>query len=248
MFPNLHVFSFIVPLYPLCVAAGFLIGTVIVMYLGKKLEISENKSFILMCFVEIGVILGGKILFLVVNIHNLARIFENLGFLAVFTKTGFVFFGGVFGGIIAVLAFSKIYKFLFREILSLVLSVAPLIHAIGRIGCLCAGCCYGIEWARQTAIFIHNAYRFPIQLLEALLNLILFFILQVFFIQKKEFIIPLYFGGYGIIRFFCEFFRGDMQREFIGVLSVSSWISIVCILLCILEFFCIRKLRYTCNE
>ncbi len=231
MFPNLCVLNIIIPLYSVCIATGFLFGTLIVMHLGKKFGISENKILILMCFAEIGVIIGGKILFLLINIHNLTWIFEKFGFFAIFTKTGFVFYGGLFGGVIAVLSFSKIYKISVYENLSLVLSVTPLIHAFGRIGCLFAGCCYGIEWTRWSAIFLHDAYRFPVQLLEAALNLVLFYLLQIFFTRKKEIVISLYIGGYGMIRFFCEFFRGDEGRGFIGSLSVSAWISIMFIVM-----------------
>ena len=231
MFPEIHFFNLIIPMYPLCVATGFLVGTAVLYLFAYKCDFPEKLVFPLMCFIELAVILGGKILFLLINIHNLTKIFEKFGFIAIFTKTGFVFYGGLFGGFIAVLVFSKIYKISLNEILPLVISVTPLIHAFGRIGCLFAGCCYGIEWTRWSAIFLHNAYRFPVQLLEAALNLVLFYLLQIFFARKKEIVISLYIGGYGMIRFFCEFFRGDEGRGFIGSLSVSAWISIMFIVM-----------------
>lgn len=241
MFPNLNISNLLIPLYPLCVATGFLFGSFIIMQLGKKLGISENQSFVLMLFVEIGVIFGGKIFFLLINMRHLPKIIEKYGFIAIFTKTGFIFFGGLFGGILAILIYSKIYNVSFRELLTLVLSTTPFIHAIGRIGCFCAGCCYGIEYDGIGSIFMHEAERFPVQLLEANLDFILFIVLLVFFVLRKKLVIPMYFAGYGIIRFLCELFRGDISRGFIGCLSISSWISIFCLLFSVFEFFQIRK-------
>ena len=71
---------------------------------------------------------------------------------------------------------------------------------------------------------MNNVRRFPVQLLEAFLLLLLFIILQYLFFTKRKFIIGVYFFSYGIIRFVCEFLRGDLTRGYIGLLSISSWI------------------------
>ena len=229
MFPELCIFGLIIPMYPLCVATGFLVGTSILYYDFYKLQIYEKYIFPLMCFVEAGVIIGGKLLFLLVNIQNLQKYIHKLGFYGFFTKTGYVFYGGLFGGVFAIWLFSKIYKKFFSELLMYVLGVTPLIHAFGRIGCFCSGCCYGIKYNGFLNVYMNNVRRFPVQLLEASLLLLLFFILQHLILRKRRSVIEVYFLGYGIIRFICEFLRGDVARGFLGALSISSWISLLCI-------------------
>ncbi|WP_296325556.1 prolipoprotein diacylglyceryl transferase family protein [Treponema sp. UBA3813] len=241
MFPEIHFFNLIIPMYPLCVATGFLIGTAVLYLFAYKCDFPEKLVFPLMCFIELAVILGGKILFLLINIHNLTKIFEKFGFIAIFTKTGFVFYGGLFGGFIAVLVFSKIYKISLNEILPLVISVTPLIHAFGRIGCLFVGCCYGIEYDGFCSVRLHGVNRFPVQLLESTMLLVLFVVLQVFLYKSRNRVPFAYFLGYGTLRFFCEFLRGDESRGFIGQFSVSAWISliifVVTFIACFVTFF-----------
>ncbi len=242
MFPSMHIFHLVIPMYPLCIATGFLIGTFIAIKLGKKIAISERLVFLLMCWVEVGVLIGGKIMFLLVNFRNLEKVFKAFGFLGIFTKTGFVFYGGLIGGIVAVFFVSEIKKKSFEDNLSLVIVVAPLIHSFGRLGCFCSGCCYGKEWHGMISVFMHGAERFPVQLMESVANLILFAILIVVFLRSqnnREKVIPIYLIGYGGIRIVTESFRGDVSRGYIGFLSVSSWISIFCILAGL--FFILKK-------
>lgn len=232
MQPDICLLNLCIPLYPFCVATGFLIGTIVATFLGKKNNISENQVFVLICFVEVGVIIGGKILFLLVNINNIHKIIEAFGFIALFTKTGFVFYGGLIGGLLLFFIGNRVLKLKITKTLPLIITVTPLIHAFGRLGCFCAGCCYGKEWNKTFGGFINGEFRFPVQLLESFANLILFFILLSVFIYISNFqifIIPIYFIGYGIIRLITESFRGDITRGQIGFLSISSWLSILSI-------------------
>ena len=70
--------------------------------------------------------------------------------------------------------------------------------------------------------------RFPTPLLEAVLNLILFFFL--FLIREKKVLrgalIFVYLLSYAVIRFSIEFLRGDAVRGIWLGLSTSQWISI----------------------
>lgn len=244
MIPKLHLFNLIIPMYPLCVATGFLIGTVVLYWDSSKLRVNEKYVFPLMCFVEAGVIIGGKLLFLLVNIQQLPKYYQKFGFWGVFSKTGYVFYGGLFVGIIAIWLFSKIYKQIFNTSLIYVLSVTPLIHAFGRIGCFCAGCCYGIKYNGFLNVYIKNARRFPIQVLEATLLFFLFVVLQQFLFKRQNYVITVYFVGYGVIRFICEFLRGDETRGFIGSISISSWISILCLFIgCVIMIKDFRNYR-----
>ena len=70
---------------------------------------------------------------------------------------------------------------------------------------------------------------FPVQLAEAVCNLILAAVLFVFVWKKGKTIytVFLYLGVYGTVRFILEFFRfDDAQRGIFWGLSTSQWISL----------------------
>lgn len=114
--------------------------------------------------------------------------------------------------------------------------IIPLFHCFGRIGCFLGGCCYGIESSFGFTVHnnilnpsINDVQRFPVQLLEAALNLILYFILFYLFKNNKfkGKLIAVYLILYSIIRFFDEFLRADEYRGFLFGLSTSQIISIL---------------------
>jgi phosphatidylglycerol:prolipoprotein diacylglycerol transferase len=111
-------------------------------------------------------------------------------------------------------------------------------HAIGRIGCFFAGCCYGKEtdvaWSvvfrDKNSSAVLNVHLHPTQLYEALGNFLIFFFL--YFYSKKEhekgFLVSFYFISYAVLRFIVEFFRGDLDRwrQCVG-LSISQILSLI---------------------
>ena len=228
MLPQIQLCNIVIPTYTLLIAIAFFIGSIVASKISNRFLVDESTSFIALCVAEIGVIIGGKVLYLLVNFKHLSQILQNQGLFALCYKTGFVFYGALIGAIFAIYVFCKIHKSSFFNTLSLLITITPLIQAIGRIGCFCAGCCYGIPWDGFGAIFIAGEYRFPIQLLSSFLDGILFFVLLLISASSKirRFEIPIYFILYAIIRIICEQFRGDIQRGFLGHLSISTIISI----------------------
>ena len=99
-----------------------------------------------------------------------------------------------------------------------------------------AGCCYGIESKVGFTVHgntvnpsINGVNRFPVQLVEALCNLLIFILLFVLH-RKGKFknrLLVVYFFVYPVVRFILEFFRGDEIRGFIFGLSTSQIISIL---------------------
>lgn len=232
MAPYLKVGNFLIAMYPLCVATGFLLATIIGDRTSHTFGISEKQSFSLICISEIGVIIGAKIMYLIIHWKLLALYYERFGF-ALVLHTGFVLYGGLIGAIVGVFIFSRIKQLCFIKTLAFVLTLAPLVQAIGRLGCLCAGCCYGIPSSAPFAIHLHGASRFPVQILSAILDLSLFVILQVARILKASYksLVSIYFIGYGAIRLLCEHFRGDSERGFFLSLSIATYCSMLSILI-----------------
>jgi phosphatidylglycerol:prolipoprotein diacylglycerol transferase len=110
-----------------------------------------------------------------------------------------------------------------------------LAQAFGRLGCFLAGCCYGMETeSRFSLVFPENSYApsgvhlFPAQPISSALNFLNFFAL-IFFAKRVKAdgqVAALYLIFYSVGRFIIEFFRGDIERGSIGVLSTSQFISI----------------------
>ena len=114
--------------------------------------------------------------------------------------------------------------------------VIPYVHAFGRIGCFCAGCCYGIEYTGPLSVAGH----FPVQLLEALLLFAFAFVILGLVCKRSrnEFgmtgisLFLYYILYYSILRFFLEFLRGDEARGRVSFetgisLSISQIISLI---------------------
>lgn len=116
----------------------------------------------------------------------------------------------------------------------MVAPAVPLFHMFGRIGCFLGGCCYGVE-SDFGFVFEHSLVeaangvrRFPVQLVEAGFNLLLFAVLA-WLLKKgvcKGKLFLLYLLAYSVGRFVLEFWRGDAYRGFLFGVSTSQLISI----------------------
>ncbi len=163
---------------------------------------------------------------------------------------GITFMGGLIGGAAAyfllALITKEIKKDYFTKILAVTLASVTLAHALGRIGCFMAGCCYGVENDALGVEFASGASVgrkvLPTQLYEAgalaaLLAAELFFLLK-----KKAYAlcVLVYLYGYGIARFIIEFFRGDYRGGLSFFLSPSQ---VLCVLLIGLAAFLTFRLR-----
>lgn len=243
----------VIPSYGICLFIGIVISILIALILIniKKVDIFDFLSC--SSYLLIGAIVGAKLLFILVSIDVIIE--NNLGILDIL-KGGFVFYGGLIGGIIGVVIYGKQFKTSIKKYLDISATVLPLGHSIGRIGCYLSGCCYGIEY---DGVFSHIYYEaanaftplgiklFPIQLLEAILLFILFVVLlYISFKSKPEGNTAIiYLISYAIIRFFLEFLRGDVERGSFLYLSTSQWISLLIILISIIYF---RKNRFKKKE
>jgi len=99
-------------------------------------------------------------------------------------------------------------------------------HAIGRVGCFAAGCCYGKPTHAFWGVTFHNKFAHensltplgtplePTQLFESAVELANFFLLMWLF-KRRKFdgqVMGAYLFLYGIARFFLEFLRDDPGR------------------------------------
>ena len=222
-------------------ATGVLIGLWISVRNSEKHGIDPEKAWNLGILVVLAGIIGAKAL-LILNdwsyyTANPRQIF-SLGTLQA---------GGVFsGGLLLALATAVWYIRRHRmPALSTCDAFAPglaLGHAIGRVGCFAAGCC----WGKETHHFWGVIFKSPLaqawvgtplgvpleptQLFESAVELANFFFLT-WLLARRKFegqVIAAYLFLYGIARFFLEFLRDDPGRGevFGGVMSGTQLISI----------------------
>lgn len=154
--------------------------------------------------------------------------------MATFQSAG-TFYGGILGGILWVVLYTRFRKMPLLAVLDVVAAPVALGHAIGRIGCFVAGCCYGkptsLPWgvtftspvAEKIAGTPLHVSLHPTQLYEAgaeFLN----FLLLIWLGARRRFtgqLIGAYVVLYGSERGAIEFFRGDPGRTMMFRDSVS---------------------------
>jgi phosphatidylglycerol:prolipoprotein diacylglycerol transferase len=118
------------------------------------------------------------------------------------------------------------------------------VHALGKIGCLMAGCCHGLvckpgDWGivfrdpKSHAEPLGEAL-YPVQLWDS--GIILLSIAIMYWVQNRGKVFSgqiflVYALVYGIGRFITEGYRGDGERGFVfdGLLSHSQFIAILVI-------------------
>ncbi len=177
--------------------------------------------------------IGSKVFFLIYSSGG--EFVQHSQSLSFWLGGGFVFYGGFIFGILYLIFYCLILK-KFNLKNSYIL-IAPLSfgHALGRLGCFLAGCCFGVKSDLPWAVHLHDHLRHPVQLYEALILVLLGIVIARNTLNKKwspQKIFIFYVASYSILRFLLEFLRGDIIRgiHFMG-LSTSQIISLIIFIL-----------------
>lgn len=241
MYPYIKIFGFYIPTYGLCLCIAVFLCAVLALKKAQKLNIDCNDLIILIA-VSIGcAMVSGSLLYIIVT-YDFETLYKQIinGDFSFLKNTGTVFYGGLIGGITGAIIVAKILNIKMESLERCVVPWIPLGHAIGRIGCLLAGCCYGFLYkgifAASTRFDLNHGTHFPIQVVEALLNLFIMAAL-LFYTKKKRTkysVICLYLIMYSCLRFFLEFFRGDIIRGSFLFFSTSQWVSLTIFFICLI--------------
>ncbi|MDO4477564.1 MAG: prolipoprotein diacylglyceryl transferase [Lachnospiraceae bacterium] len=230
------IFGLKIPAYGTMLALGLVLANVFGLALMKKLKMDTDNVFILEGYMLLGAIFGAKALYLITAASSIdwSRM-TDLAYLKMVMNGGFVFYGGLIGGILGVLLAGRIHKIDVVAYIRVGIIFVPLAHAIGRVGCTLAGCCYGIPYDGPGALIypelsgaIPGIPLFPVQLVEAGGLLIIFAInLTLFLKMRFRYTLELYLILYLLMRFGLEYLRYDAIRGAAAGLSTSQWISLV---------------------
>ena len=115
----INIFGFQIPSYGLLIFIGVAIGTIIaIKYFSRFFDVPKEDVFYAILYGIIGVIIGAKLLYIITNIPFLVSNYNNLDLLDTISqmlKGGFVFYGGLIGGVLGVFIYSKQFKISFKS-------------------------------------------------------------------------------------------------------------------------------------
>lgn len=234
------LFGTFIPYYGFFIVIGIVCAFVLGFALCKKLELNTD-DFILLCaeLIAFGFV-GAKVLYIMLSINQIdfAIVFSSMYNFNLFLGSGFIFYGGILGGLIALFFAQRIHGIRIDVYANVISPCVALAHAFGRIGCALVGCCYG----KETSSFLSVMYKksfiapneislIPVQVIESLCLFFLVAILSFLLLRKKvKNVWLVYLFIYSILRFFLEFLRGDYIRGLYGVVSTSQIISLLIII------------------
>ncbi len=249
MLPFLNVFGHEVPMYGIMMMTGAFFAVLFACLRARKRGVDPMDVLLgsIFCFI-IG-LLGAKTLFIITEIPDYIQHIKNFGFslnwiMDEIITAGIVFYGGLIGGVFGGWLYTRLFRLDFWKMADVMVPFLPLAHGFGRVGCFCAGCCYGRaaresdpEWLRSLAVVYTNAIgapndgvaRYPVQLFEACFLILILFPVLVYFSRKDRKpgrVVGLYFIIYGIFRFLNEYLRADSIRGIFAGVSTSQWISL----------------------
>ncbi|HXW53723.1 MAG TPA: prolipoprotein diacylglyceryl transferase [Myxococcota bacterium] len=294
MLPELFTIPFVnlpVHTYGALYVTGLLVGMYVAFRQAKLVGIYHEDILDFGFWALVGALIGARILFIIVEAHyyfvespftEIPGTGISIPTLLAVWKGGFVFWGGVVGGAIALVLFCRNRKIPLAEMADYCAPGLALGHAVGRIGCVAGGCCYGyatyhIDHAGKViadtpfaiafpegSIAYGSLFNqakgqvlelmqslgttmplFPVQIIESLANIAIFFILMFLIPVKRAHgqLALTYLILYSIMRSITETFRGDTARGFVidNVLSTSQFISIVMSLLALVMIIVLSK-------
>ena len=235
MYPELFkIGPLTVHTYGLFVAMGFLAGISLAVSRAKKIGLPHNQIADLGFYILLAAIVGSRVLYVFVNFSHFLS--SPLDVFKIW-EGGLVFYGGFLAAFATAVWYIKKHSLPVMKTLDVYAPSLAIGHALGRIGCFFAGCCYGapatVPWAvtftDPQCLAIKGVALHPTQLYESVGEFTIFFIL-LFVRSRQKFdgqLIWVYGVAYSALRFTVEIFRGDFERGvYGGGISISQDISI----------------------
>jgi phosphatidylglycerol---prolipoprotein diacylglyceryl transferase len=221
--------------YGFMYAISFIIGYLYLLYSerGKKLSVKERDEFVV--FIILGIILGGRIGYILM--YNLQYYFLNPAKIIAVWEGGMSFHGGLMGAALAIALFCRRHKRTFLELGDIVVSIAPVGLFFAKIGNFINAELYGKIASSLCINFPTDPAncRYPSQLLEALLEGIVLFILMTVMgkkTKKRGILSAGFLIFYGVFRIIAEFFREPDTHigYLLGVITEGQLLSFLMML------------------
>ncbi|HPF53854.1 MAG TPA: prolipoprotein diacylglyceryl transferase [Eubacteriales bacterium] len=245
MHPTFDLGFIQIPAMGICILIGTIFGLALLFFIRKYSYLSRDNILDSLLWAVLLGFVGMKILYWITEPQILVDTFTDFTFKKLYhlISEGMVFYGGLLGGILGLVFCSLKTKKRFFAYSDLLAPCFCLAHAGGRIGCLMAGCCYGMEYDGACHIVLSGVSRFPSPLAEFILLIGMSVTLTLILRKSRHSgtVTAFYLIIYSVGRFILEFFRGDAERGFVGALSTSQFISIFILLAGLVILWISRK-------
>lgn len=242
MFPRLFSLAGLtIHTYGVLLAAGFLVGLSLAARFAAQERIHKDRIWDLGLIILLSALVGAKLL-LFASEFDYYREHPGEIFSLSTLQFGGVYYGGLLLALLAAWIYLRKYDLPGWQVSDLMVPGLALGHAIGRLGCFSAGCCWGKPAELPWAVTFTNPYAHenvgvplnvplhPTQLYEAAAELLIFAAL-LWMRPRKKFqgqLVLSYIVLYGLARFSIEFFRDDPRGFFFDDrLSTSQLISLL---------------------
>ena len=249
--------------YGFLVAMGAIAGVLLALRQGRRMGFDTAAVLDLTFWALVAGIVGSRALYVLVHVSDYSRLCAGVGLPRPALRVlgdcaaplyiwqgGLVFYGGALAAAGVVLLFARRLAWPLGDVADLLAVPLPLAHALGRVGCFLAGCCYG----KVSTLGVHFppasvAYHdlvnsglvlpdapftpalAPTQLYEAAGEGLLFALLMVLR-RRRRFpgsLALVYVMGYALLRTTVEVLRGDAGRGFLFQISlprVAAWLDL----------------------
>jgi phosphatidylglycerol:prolipoprotein diacylglycerol transferase len=237
VFPTLfHIGPIEVKAYGTLLMLGFIAGILLARRQARLLGLSPDLPLDLGIWVLLSGIVFARLLYVALNWQDYA--WRPLLALEIWREGGLSFHGGLLGGVLAGVLFSRSRRVPFLTLADMVAPGLPLAYGIARFGCFLNGCCYGAPTSAPWGVCFpvspgsplatHPSH--PTQIYSALGSFAILGLLlwarprlpvrgQLFF---------LYLAAYSVVRAIVEVFRAGYTAQFlIGPLTQAQVASAV---------------------
>jgi phosphatidylglycerol:prolipoprotein diacylglycerol transferase len=200
-------------------ALAFVVGCCLVLWRAWRRGLDLNRVADVIFWMAITSLLGARLVFVLQNPGTV----ETLGQLLDLRGGGLVFYGSFVVGIPVGFLLMWRYQLPMFGVWDLFGAAFPLAHAISRVGCYAAGCCYGLPTDGPLGVAFPphgiapgGVPLHPVQLYEAGALVAIAAATNGFYAHKRfdGQVFLLYLLLYAVARSGLEVFRGDVERGF----------------------------------
>lgn len=228
---------FVVHSYGAMLAVAFLLGIALTSYEAKKVGLSPDDVLDMSIYVIIFSILMSRVMYVMTGWHEFTG--HEIDALKIWDG-GLSFHGGVIGGALAGIIFCARRKISYTKMIDAVVPGLALGLAIGRIGCLLNGCCFGCETHLPWAIHFparaggpapfDGLPRHPTQIYDSLMNIAIMLLL-IFPLKKLKRkdgdLLAFWLILDGVSRYIMEIFRsGQSSVVTSSGFTLAQWVCI----------------------
>jgi phosphatidylglycerol:prolipoprotein diacylglycerol transferase len=219
--------------YGVCLALALLVGGALFVRRAARAGLDVGRVCAALAVAIGGALAGAWLLF--VGVEGLRT--GDVGH--AIARGGLVFLGGLVGGAGALAVVVRPLRLPLGVLADCSVPALPLGHALGRLGCLLGGCCFGAPWDGALAITYADMrapaahpsvprHAWPIY--ESLALLLVAGVVVTWRAARRRSphdgsAFALYAALYGVVRFVLEPLRGDALRGLVLGVSTSQWLG-----------------------